>query len=65
MPKYKWNSPLEWLEETIKDGRWDDRSKGGLCGEILTLARLLDSDQLQDEYQNLMDEDGYYDVIVD
>lgn len=53
--QYKWDSPLEWLIE--KADQWDTAQ---LKSELLTLARRLDSDQLQDEYQNNMADDGYF-----
>ncbi len=52
---YKWDSPLEWLVDKARG--WDQTK---LYNELANLARLLDSDQLQDEYQADMDQDGYF-----
>jgi hypothetical protein len=51
----RWDTPYAWLEEAAQ--RWD---AARLQAELLNLARLLDSDQLQDEYQRDMDADGYF-----
>ncbi len=53
--KYKWNSPLEWLEDKVE--QWDAAQ---IKSELLTLARRLTSDDLQDEYENNMSDDGYF-----
>lgn len=52
---YRWSSPLDWLSEASKE--WDAER---LASELYALASRLDSDQLQDEYQAEMDDDGYF-----
>lgn len=52
---YRWTNPYEWLAETAQG--WD---AARLYNELLNLARLHDSDTLQDEYQADMDVDGYF-----
>ena len=66
MTTYKFATPLDWLEhhlDRIADGDEAVTSQPvtRLLFEAKQLARLLDSDQIQDEYQNLMDDDGYFD----
>ena len=53
--KYRWNYPLEWLNEKIDT--WDENT---LRHELKTIAALLDSDQIQDLYESDMDKDGYF-----
>jgi len=55
---YKWNSPHDWLSDKAKD--W---SKGRLYQELCTLAARHDADTLQDEYQDEMDQDGYFEEV--
>ncbi len=55
MSKYKWATPYEWVEQKSKD--W---TKERLLTEFLNLARITDSDTLQDTFQDEMDEDGYF-----
>ena len=55
MARYRWDSPYEWLSESAK--AWDAAQ---LYRELMNLARILDSDQLQDEYQDDMDRDGFF-----
>lgn len=57
-PSYKYATAHEWLEKRSQG--W---SESYLRSELMKLAYKLDSDQLQDEYQELMDEDGYFDPI--
>jgi hypothetical protein len=58
MPRYRWDSPLQWLTERADS--WDAKM---LYQALVALARRIDSDELQDHlrmYQDLMDEDGYF-----
>jgi hypothetical protein len=56
MPRYKWDSPLDWLME--KAGSWDIQT---LYNEFSAVVQTkLDSDQIQDLYQKEMQEDGYF-----
>ena len=63
---YKFDSPHDWFNQHIEAiaASPDAVSIGDqvtrLAFECKQLARLLDADQLQDEYQNLMSEDGYF-----
>ena len=52
---YRFDSPYEWLADTARE--WN---AARLYQELLNLARLLDSDTLQDEYQTDMSLDGYF-----
>ncbi len=54
-PRYKWSSPMEWLDEASIG--WDAER---LRFNMLVLAQKLDSDVLQDEYQYDMEQDGYF-----
>lgn len=55
-PKYRWASPYEWLEEKAKE--W---SAERVLHEFLGLAReAVDSDTLQDGFQDDMEADGYF-----
>ena len=55
MPRYKYDCPYDWLCEAARG--WD---AARLYSELMNLARLHDSDTLQDEYQSEMDADGYF-----
>ena len=50
-----YDSPYEWLTEAAKG--W---TEARLYQELCALARLHDSDTLQDEYQEDMAKDGYF-----
>lgn len=56
--KYKWNSPNEWLNDKI-----DSYDPHELRLIAKTLATRLDADEVQDEFQSDMDEDGYFDEL--
>jgi hypothetical protein len=58
MPKYKWENPYDWLESKLLE--WD---LAQTRAELLSLARRLDFDTLQDLYQSDMDKDGYFEPI--
>lgn len=58
MTKYKWDYPLEWLEEKLNETSDPDV----LRTYALELARKHDSDTLQDLFQDDMDTDGYFEV---
>ena len=53
-----WDSPLEWLIE-----KSSTMSQEQLRQDLLILARLHDSDTLQDIYQHDMGIDGYFDEV--
>ena len=60
--EYKWDTPAEWLEEKAR--------KLSACGDdgevmtiLITLLGMVDSDQIQETFQNEMDCDGYFDPI--
>ena len=52
---YKWASPYDWLADTARG--W---SKDVLYAELMSLALKAGSDDLQDKFQDKMDEDGYF-----
>jgi hypothetical protein len=56
--KYKWEYPLEWLEERLNE----TNDPEVLRDFALTLARSpeMDSDAIQDLFQDDMSEDGYF-----
>ena len=59
MKKYKWDSPLEWLIDKVKE-----MDENELRQEIIFIASgYLDYDTIQDIYQSDMDKDGYFDKI--
>jgi hypothetical protein len=53
---YRWQHPHDWLLE--KADEWNHTQ---LLAEFKSLAMKLDGDQIQDEYQSEMDQDGYFD----
>lgn len=53
--KFKWGNPYEWLSE--KTEIWTEEQ---LKRELLNLARRLDFDELQTEFESDMDLDGYF-----
>lgn len=58
-PTGKWETPADWLDNKI-DNLTDDNDILNLqtiCKHLLNLA---DNDQLQDLFQQEMDEDGYF-----
>ena len=58
MTTYRWDSVHEWLVEKIEEWRL------GRCrAELKVLIAKLDQDVLQDEYQDLMSEDGYFEPL--
>ena len=58
--RYKWSHPRDWLDDYLTRHA-DDAER--LLAEAKVLAGLLDSDEIQDEYQREMDEDGYFEEI--
>ena len=56
--KYKWSSPGDWLMQ--KAYEWDEAT---LRDEFKRLIPELDSDLIQDIFQQDMFEDGYFDEI--
>ena len=67
---YRWSHPLAWLTDYL-DEIANDESKPAevrisrLLFECKQLAVKLDADDIQDEYQNLIDEAGYFEAIHD
>jgi hypothetical protein len=53
--RYRWDCPYNWLAQAAL--KWDE---GRLYAELLRLARTIDSDTLHDEYQDEMEQDGYF-----
>ncbi len=60
MKKYRWACPYEWVEEKSK--HWD---RERLLTEFLNLARITDSDTIQDMFQSEMDADGYFNEEIE
>ena len=58
-PSYRWSHPSEWLEYYISEvaERGDVETLAQIARE---LAANLDGDQIQDTYQPIMDDDGYF-----
>ena len=54
-PKYRWAFPIMWLRDKIDVANVDD-----LRDIAAELASRLDSDTIQDLFQNEMDADGYF-----
>ena len=52
---YKYATAHEWLKEASKD--WDIEK---LRNALLILSDKCDSDDIQDHFQQEMDEDGYF-----
>ena len=62
---YRWPHPLAWLNDHLDEIANDEHRPpeirvSRLLFECKQLAAKLDADDIQDEYQNLMDEDGYF-----
>lgn len=55
MARYRWQYPVDWLSEAAL--KWDERR---LYQAVLSLAGRLDSDAIQDLFQEDMDADGYF-----
>lgn len=53
--KFKWSNPFEWLQDNTRT--WSPQR---FEHEFWILASKMDSDELQDEYENCMREDGYF-----
>ena len=58
-PKYKWDSPGEWLLEQI-DASWTPEQVQS-CARLL--AHHVDSDTIQDIFQGDMEDDEYFEPI--
>lgn len=58
MKKYKFETPFDWLEWHIhQDGVKDVAT---LQWIISKMGRVLDSDEIQDLFQDIMEDDGYF-----
>lgn len=59
---YRWRSPGEWLEHHIDRLRdsGSDHAALDLAALARELGRRLDSDTIQDCFQDEMDDDGYF-----
>ena len=55
MPRYKWNTPHEWLMDAAQS--WDSAQ---LYSALSSIIDKLDADTIQDLYQTEMSEDGYF-----
>jgi len=59
MHRNKWNSPHEWLLDMARS--LDNPAE--LVSLIGALAGRLDSDSIQDLFQDEMDQDGYFNEV--
>ena len=59
MSKYRYESSHHWLADKIQ--RTSDINE--LKGIINSVLEYLDSDNIQDVFENEMDEDGYFELI--
>ena len=60
MAVYRWSTPHEWLKDKL--GHYADQDEMNEIHAIaLELLGLLDADQIQDHFQALMQDDGYFD----
>ena len=55
---FRWQTPYEWLAHACQ--KWSEEQ---LRIDLLALAIQADSDQLQDLYQDQMNDDGYFDPV--
>ena len=65
-PRYRWRHASEWLDWKIgKIVALDDRQDAltELAALTRILARHMDGDQIQDEFQSEMDADGFFDDL--
>lgn len=70
MARYKWDSPQEWLRETRereiaeaeKDGTHSALQNmiANLMADLNNIVPMLDADDVQDIYQDEMDQAGYF-----
>lgn len=56
--EYPWNTPLDWLLDHLRE--LDHQS---LWNEIQEIVRILAFDDIQDLYQNDMENDGFFTPI--
>lgn len=56
-PRYHWSHPSEWLDHYLEQ---DTHDRDDLIRIARALAGKLDGDQIQDEFQDEMTEDGYF-----
>lgn len=54
-----WSSPIEWLTDKISE-LWPLDGEQGLWNIIESLLRMVSSDQIQDEFQEEMQDSGYF-----
>ena len=61
-PRYRWSHPSEWLSFHVDRLANDDSAEAHseLVKLVMSLASLLDGDQIQDLFQDEMDRDGYF-----
>lgn len=60
MAKYKFENPFDWLAFHISK---ETQSEEQLKAIILEMARVMCSDDIQDLFQDLMEDDGYFEEI--
>jgi len=62
---YRWSHPAAWLSERIDGIKYGKHSDADLAAMCRLLASQLDSDILQDLFQDEMDADGYFEDAED
>lgn len=62
MADYKWSNPADWLEDQLEQlaDKGDIRA---LLSFVKTIINLIDFDMIQDNYQEEMTRDGYFNPI--
>jgi hypothetical protein len=64
MPKHKWDNPQEWLNSVVQT-HVANNDVNALVGIINSLVQKVNSDDIQDEFQNDMERDGYFKTTED
>ena len=60
MPKYKWESPHEWLINALTERTHDVHEMDARIRELILKT---DADTLQEVFEDLMDNDGYFEEV--
>lgn len=58
--KYKWGNPHVWLTDCLLHEKW---TPAEVVGVAINLASVIDPDEIQNLFQEEMDEDGYFNPI--
>lgn len=60
MPDYKWATPIEWLYQQHLDLESPE-----LRARVWAVLHKVDPDEIQEQFQDLMEEDGYFERLYD